>query len=197
MQFFRTQRKYRFYSSSLLVAYDARKLQQHCCPDKKNPDEPMNPRTESVSFDSNNLTSHISNMNEREQIISTTSNMDTMNNSTQDQMDKPLLKKSISSSGPVSMKRIIDRNETCNLDQMSRSCPNQLSLQELLNNLKDDNTTAESTVSDRDKCNWVRINMIDFTHVFLADDDDSVDLNYLRGIENLINLLKNVHLEKV
>jgi 1D-myo-inositol-tetrakisphosphate 5-kinase/inositol-polyphosphate multikinase len=196
MQFFRTQRKYRFYSSSLLVAYDARKLQQHCCLDKKNPDDPMNPRTESVSFDSNNLTSHVSNTSEREQIISTASNTDTMNNSIQKQMDKTLLKKSISS-GPVSMKRIIDRNEACNLDQMSRSCPNQLSLQELLNNLKDDNTTANPTVSmDRDKCNWVRVNMIDFTHVFSADDD-SVDLNYLRGIENLIDLLKKVHSEMV
>jgi len=194
MQFFRTQRKYRFYSSSLLVAYDARKLQQHCCFDKKNPDDPMNPRTESVSFDSNNLTSHVSNTSEIEQIISTASNTDTMNNSIQ--TDKTLLKKSISS-GPVSMKRIIDRNEACNLDQMSRSCPNQLSLQELLNNLKDDNTTANPTVSmDRDKCNWVRVNMIDFTHVFSADDD-SVDLNYLRGIENLIDLLKNVHSEMV
>lgn len=40
------------------------------------------------------------------------------------------------------------------------------------------------------KQNWVRINMIDFTHVFPAEDQNSLDLNYLEGIENLIKLVE-------
>ncbi|XP_011334457.1 inositol polyphosphate multikinase isoform X2 [Ooceraea biroi] len=194
MLFFRMQRKYRFYSSSLLVAYDARELRQHRCLDKKKPDDPTNPRTKSAYSDSNSLTSHsIFNTNETEtQTVSTASvsSADTKSNCTREQMDKPLLKKSISS-GPVSIKRIIDRSDACNPNQMSRSCPNQLSLQELLDNLKDDDATADPTVlTNTDKCNWVRVNMIDFTHVFSADDDSSLDLNCLEGIENLIELLK-------
>lgn len=38
--------------------------------------------------------------------------------------------------------------------------------------------------------NWVRINMIDFTHVFPAEDQNTLDLNYLEGIENLIKLVE-------
>lgn len=41
-----------------------------------------------------------------------------------------------------------------------------------------------------DKCDWVRANMIDFTHVFPADDDGSLDLNYLEGIDNLFKLME-------
>lgn len=33
--------------------------------------------------------------------------------------------------------------------------------------------------------------MIDFTHVFSANDDSSLDLNYLEGIENLTKLLES------
>ncbi|XP_043276563.1 inositol polyphosphate multikinase [Venturia canescens] len=46
------------------------------------------------------------------------------------------------------------------------------------------------TGKSRQGLNWVRVNMIDFTHVFDAEDD-SVDTNYLRGIENLIKILEN------
>lgn len=36
---------------------------------------------------------------------------------------------------------------------------------------------------------WAFVKMIDFAHVFPADDD-SIDKNYLFGIENLVKILE-------
>ncbi|XP_015596724.1 inositol polyphosphate multikinase isoform X2 [Cephus cinctus] len=47
----------------------------------------------------------------------------------------------------------------------------------------------ELSTTPEEKQNWVRISMIDFTHVFPAESD-IVDTNYLEGIENLIKLLE-------
>ncbi|XP_048510648.1 inositol polyphosphate multikinase isoform X2 [Athalia rosae] len=47
----------------------------------------------------------------------------------------------------------------------------------------------ELTMTPEEKQNWVRVNMIDFAHVFPADSD-TLDLNYLEGIKNLIVLLE-------
>lgn len=41
----------------------------------------------------------------------------------------------------------------------------------------------------KEKYNWVKMSMIDFTHVFPADDETSLDYNYLEGIENLFKLI--------
>lgn len=40
-----------------------------------------------------------------------------------------------------------------------------------------------------EKQNWVRVYMIDFAHVFPAEDAE-VDSNYLEGIESLVKLLE-------
>lgn len=57
--------------------------------------------------------------------------------------------------------------------------------------IKEDYATilAELCGKSKDQQNWVRINMIDFTHVFHAEDND-FDNNYLEGLENLIKLLE-------
>ena len=49
---------------------------------------------------------------------------------------------------------------------------------------------AELCGNSEEQQNWVRVNMIDFTHVFAAEDDE-LDTNYLEGIENLIKLLES------
>lgn len=189
--FFRAQRKYRFYSSSLLVAYDARKLRQHCG-SNKSADYPTKSRTKSASSVSNSLTSHIGS-SETEQTAETLSSADTRKkkkNCTQEQeLDVSLPKKSTSSVS-ATKSRTVDRNLACNPNETPRSRPKRLSLQELLDILKDDKASIDRIVStSTDKCNWVRLNMIDFTHVFPAETDSSLDLNYLEGIEKLIDLL--------
>lgn len=57
--------------------------------------------------------------------------------------------------------------------------------------MKEDYATilAELSGKSKEQQNWVRINMIDFTHVFPAEDDD-FDHNYLEGLESLIKLLE-------
>lgn len=37
---------------------------------------------------------------------------------------------------------------------------------------------------------WAFVKMIDFAHVFPADDDASADTNYLFGIENLVKIFE-------
>lgn len=46
------------------------------------------------------------------------------------------------------------------------------------------------TTTPEEKQNWVRVNMIDFAHVFPAEND-GIDTNYLEGMENLIKLLES------
>ena len=48
---------------------------------------------------------------------------------------------------------------------------------------------SELSSTSEEKQNWVRVYMIDFAHVFPAEDND-VDNNYLEGIESLIKLLE-------
>ncbi|KMQ93265.1 inositol polyphosphate multikinase, partial [Lasius niger] len=139
MLFFRIQQKYRFYSSSLLVAYDARKLRQCCRFDNDDSNNQMDSRAKSAFSPS---TSHITsdtNVSEQVALTASVSNAGTKRNWIEEQRSRPILK----------------RSDIRNIEN---------------------------------KRNWVRVNMIDFTHVFPADNSD-LDLNYLEGIENLIKLL--------
>lgn len=103
---------------------------------------------------------------------------------------KSRMKKSISE--PVSMpceQSKPNQSESCNknisVDRLCRSSPSQFSLS-CTNDVtkKDDgNDPVEET-----KCNWVKVRMIDFTHVFPAENND-LDRNYRDGIQMLIQLL--------
>ena len=48
---------------------------------------------------------------------------------------------------------------------------------------------SELNNTSEEKQNWVRVYMIDFTHVFPIEDGN-VDSNYLEGIENLIKIIE-------
>lgn len=48
---------------------------------------------------------------------------------------------------------------------------------------------SELSSSSEEKQNWVRVYMIDFAHVFPAENCQ-LDNNYLDGIENLIKILE-------
>lgn len=162
---FNMQRKYCFYSSSLLVAYDARHLRQHCPMKDDGP----------VSFSMPKSVSHIIPGIYHRSGIS--------------EMFKSRMKKSISE--PVSMsceQSKPNQSESCNtnvsVDRLCQSSPSQFSLS-CTNDVtkKDDGNDPMET-----KCNWVRIKMIDFTHVFPAENND-LDRNYRDGIQMLIQLL--------
>ena len=49
---------------------------------------------------------------------------------------------------------------------------------------------AELSSTCEEKQDWVKVYMIDFAHVFPTTNCDSLDTNYLNGIENLIKLLE-------
>lgn len=59
--------------------------------------------------------------------------------------------------------------------------------------IKEDYATllADLNTTSAQKERWVRVNMIDFSHVFPAPDNTEVDKNYLQGIESFVKLLES------
>ncbi|XP_020296194.1 inositol polyphosphate multikinase-like [Pseudomyrmex gracilis] len=199
MLFFRMQRKYRFYSSSLLVAYDAKKLREHYCADSKDSSELANSKIETVSF---STTSTSLNTNTSEQSAPTVpvSSAGINRDWTEAQKNRPTLKRSTSFNTepmPIMGEQISDQSGSYNpdlkMDRLCQSCPSQFSLPQT-NNVKRNVTQDNHGVpTNKEECSWVRVNMIDFTHVFPADDNSGLDLNYLEGIENLITLINTLY----
>ncbi|XP_070519048.1 inositol polyphosphate multikinase isoform X2 [Cardiocondyla obscurior] len=166
---FNIQRKYRFYSSSLLVAYDAQHLRQHC------PLKTDSSALHSVSKFSKDMTCGSVPCIVPNKYLS----------GTNDLMFRSRLKKSASE--PVSMcKQIPNPIKSCNLnvntDRLCQSSPSHFSI--LCTN---DVTKKDDDVS-MDKCKWVKVKMIDFTHVFPGENNE-LDRNYRDGIKMLIRLL--------
>ncbi|XP_072766880.1 inositol polyphosphate multikinase [Anoplolepis gracilipes] len=188
MLFFRIQRAYRFYSSSLLVAYDARKLRQCCRFDNEDSNDQIDSRVKSTYSPSTSRTSSGTNVSEQPPLIGSVSNTGTKRNWIEAQRSRPLLKRSVSLSGPMPIAREQILNGSgfyssdFKINRLCRSCPSQFSFP------CTNNVTIKDIRNIENKCNWIRVNMIDFTHVFPADDSD-LDFNYLEGIENLIKLL--------
>lgn len=162
------QRKYCFYSSSLLVAYDARHLRQHC-PLKADSSVSIPKFSKEIC---GSVPSVIPN-----QYLS----------GTDDLMFKSKMKKSVSE--PVSMpcEQIPNQSKSCNLNAtMNRLC--QSSPSHFSVSRTNDVTKKDDEDVPMDKCKWVKVKMIDFTHVFPGENDD-LDRNYRDGIQMLIQLL--------
>lgn len=192
------QRKYRFYSSSLLVAYDAQKLREHYCANSKDSNELTNPEIETVSF-STTSTSLNTNTSEQSSPTVPVSSVGIKRDWTEEQKNRPMLKRSTSfntESMPIVCEQISDQiaySPDLKTDRLCQSCPSQFSLLPT-NNVKYNVTQDNHGVpTNKDECGWVRVNMIDFTHVFPADDNSGLDLNYLEGIENLITLINTLY----
>lgn len=182
--FFRTQRKFRFYSSSLLVAYDARRLWQHCY---NNKDDTSTSRE--IKFDSSAPSNHtISDADASKE----TASVPVAHPGTRITLEAPasvMLKKgvSLSNSGlaeSIEDEKISNQSGSCSpYRKIVRWLPCPCSAESYAKIYDKQNDTE-------DKCDWVRANMIDFTHIFPADDDGSLDLNYLEGIDNLFKLME-------
>lgn len=169
-RFFNMQRKYCFYSSSLLVAYDARHLQQHC-PLKVDSFVPY-----SVSkFDKERISRSVPSI-ARE----TYRNLSGANELT----FSSRMKKSEPVSMPCEQIPNQSRSRNLNADRLCRSSPSQFTYSCTNDVTKKD----DKNVPVENKCKWVKVKMIDFTHVFPGDNND-LDRNYRDGIQMLIQLL--------
>ncbi|KAK1129029.1 hypothetical protein K0M31_020162 [Melipona bicolor] len=196
--FFRIQRLFRFYSSSLLVAYDAKRLRHYLRLNNTNVNK--SPSHVSTSLSSTNNRATTSNVFKN--MKDATSNLipnDVKTNRNRTAKRVRFVKRSISLNGECessSKKKTLNRSGSCSPDfKVDRLCRTR----SYVSNFDDDIARTEEdyddllnelTGSTEEKQNWVRINMIDFTHVFPAEDQNTLDLNYLKGIENLIKLLE-------
>ncbi|XP_015175498.1 PREDICTED: inositol polyphosphate multikinase isoform X2 [Polistes dominula] len=228
LSIFRKQTNFRFYSSSLLIAYDARRL-RYCLHLEKR--------------DTKNLSRHCQRAQSFSSMLSTT--MDKEKN-----LDKGQSCSSKETSAPPSptqsvlclRRKVLEKTRS-----LKRSVSLQFGSKECLSSFEKDSTTTTTTTKENktllspflkrsdsydpdfrvdklcrthsqvhnfdleladmkedylailsglnstseDKNNWVRVNMIDFTHVFPAPNETAgLDFNYLKGIENLIKIFE-------
>ncbi|XP_053987525.1 inositol polyphosphate multikinase-like [Hylaeus volcanicus] len=200
--FFRTQRLFRFYSSSLLVAYDAKRLRHYLRLNNTSTDRTGSRVAKSLSSMSNHATisnvfKDVSDRDNDRDATSNTSIRETNRNQTTERVH--FIKRSISLSSEcdsVGKEKTLNRSGSCSSDfRVDRLCRTH----SYVNNFDDDiikmkedydALLSELSSSSEEKQNWVRINMIDFTHVFPTEDPTTLDLNYLEGIENLIKLVE-------
>lgn len=164
------QRKYRFYSSSLLVAYDAQHLRQHC------------------SLKDDSAPHSVSKFNKEMICVSVPCVVPNQYLSgTNDLIFRSRMKKSVSEPVSMSCEQISNQNKSCNLnanvERLCRSSPSHFSP-----SCTNDVTKKDDENVPVDKCKWVKVKMIDFTHVFPGENND-LDRNYRDGIQMLIQLL--------
>ncbi|XP_033338300.1 inositol phosphate kinase 2 isoform X2 [Megalopta genalis] len=195
--FFRTQRLFRFYSSSLLVAYDAKKLRNYLHPNSLNIDKPAN----SFSTGINHAT--VTNVFKDATEVSRdpgTSFVETDRKDRNQTTERVhYIKRSISlsteceSTGKENpMNRSVSCSSDFRADRLCRTHSYGHNYEDDIVQVKKDYDAllSELSISSEEKLNWVRINMIDFTHVFPTEDRNTLDVNYLEGIENLIKLVE-------
>ncbi|XP_011638238.1 inositol polyphosphate multikinase-like [Pogonomyrmex barbatus] len=169
-RFFNIQKKYRFYSSSLLVAYDARYLRQHC---------PMYEGR--FNFNAQKRMSLKESCIENFSMISPFTYLSNL------EEIRPRLRKSASGPVPMPCEQVLQNNLEAKVDRLCRSSPSKFSLLST-HTIKKRNDESAPTSKE---CKWVKVKMIDFTHVFPGDDYD-LDRNYRDGIVTLIQLLSRI-----
>lgn len=213
--FFRSQTQLRFYSSSLLIVYDAKRLRQLIrlgMTDERN--------SKSCSINTRGKTFSISPLNtdyinetrlNNELAALTTSPISTQINKTNRRkalQSLNIFKRSASypkmnidfassppASPPINEKPIIKgisaRNLDDNIGKLCRTHSEVHNYERDMIEIKEDYAflLQELTGQSTNYHDWVRVKMIDFTHVFSAEEQ-CVDKNYLEGIENLIKILE-------
>lgn len=196
--FFRSQRLFRFYSSSLLVAYDAERL-RHCLRPNASIDNSASHLAKSCSPTNNCATK--SNVF-KDSDVTSNSVVEMNSNSTMERVH--FIKRSISLSSECDSsgkEKTLNRSESCSSDfSVDRLCCAHSHVNNFDDDVawtkEDDALLSELSNSSDEKQNWVRVNMIDFTHVFPAEDQSALDANYLEGIENLIKLVERFLVSK-
>lgn len=216
LAFFRTQRKLRFYSSSLLIVYDAKRLRDLVRAGTSMNNVPcvLDPRRKTLySCDASAVSGH-STRSLSPSVSSSQSSLGGTTTTSKSNRPRAIdrlnrLKRSASLSGcdftndsPNSGSQKID-TKLERSGSFGRGIDDQFSplcrTHSYTNNydrdileIKEDYAALLEKLTGKSKqgLNWVRVNMIDFTHVFEAEDD-SLDYNYLQGIESFIKILEN------
>lgn len=183
LAFFRTQKLLRFYSSSVLIVYDASRL-RHAL--------------------RNNQLNDVHKICKYSNIQTNYPLWSNSNNSNNIKIDKKKLKKSSSSHNFNSHEldnRIFTNKSKClemnghdkkdSIHTLCRTHSVDNNYDSEMIKMKQDYTFILSELMKPSKPypDWVRVTMIDFAHVYPAEDN-SVDKNYLNGIENLIKILE-------
>ncbi|XP_011504519.1 PREDICTED: inositol polyphosphate multikinase [Ceratosolen solmsi marchali] len=206
---FREQRRYRLYSSSLLIAYDARRL-RHLARRQLN-DSPAEsllraPVSRSRSSGAARSLGSLNRIGQSPASPGPGSESPTRSprvNRTIDRLQR--LKRSISlqncevlpERSSIEITSIAETTATprrpldVQVHKLCRTHSYSNNFDADIVQMKEDYAALLSELSStcEEKQNWVRVYMIDFAHVFPADDGD-LDSNYLEGIENLIKILE-------
>lgn len=216
---FRHQKKLRFYSSSLLIVYDAQRLRSYIRRSPKdNRNRGINTRGKTFSSCDTGLSGHLTTnglalTGSAKSLSPLASNplsstvVKTNRKRAFDRLNR--LQRSASLTGcdfaastrtssPQRDKPVIERSGSFGRGLNDGSFNSLCRTHSYSNNydrdimeMKEDYAVLleELTGKSRERQNWVRANMIDFTHVFEAEDD-GLDTNYLEGIENLVKILE-------
>nr|KAF7429764.1 hypothetical protein H0235_006162 [Vespula pensylvanica] len=213
---FRKQENFRFYSSSILIAYDARRLRyyQRFENDDKNKSSINCQRAK--SFSSTLSTSGTKDKNSDKGYSPKESSQNIQHLRRKVLERTRLLKRSVSLQfGIKDCSNSFEREDThrkvsllqrsdsygpdSRIDKLCRTHSHAHNFDQEIANMKEDYAALLNELSStyEDKQNWVRVNMIDFTHVFPAPNETAgLDHNYLEGIENLIKLFETFLIQR-
>lgn len=202
MLFFRTQRLFRFYSSSLLVAYDAKRLRHYLHLNNADKDRATGHVANLFADASNHAPAAATNVfKEASEDGTCNSAMSSVGMADGSHTAERVhyIKRSISLSSECELTGkgvTMNRSESCSsdfrADRLCRTHSYGNNFDDDVAQMKEDYDAllSELSSSSDEKLNWVRVNMIDFTHVFPTEDRNTLDVNYLEGIENLIKLVE-------
>lgn len=177
-QWARKQNKYRFYSSSILFVYDARRLKK-CLQENNNLKFPIKKIGRS-----NSLYRPVSvvTLNDDDKVPTGFSGQCTCDgpNLQTTPTTKPF---DFSNSNDVVQKK------NC-VPTLKRTHSYNHNFDNDLSDLKKEYTNILDDLMHDNNDLWVNVKMIDFAHTFEADNDD-VDYNYLNGLNNLIEMFED------
>ncbi|XP_014609930.1 PREDICTED: inositol polyphosphate multikinase [Polistes canadensis] len=219
---FRKQTNFRFYSSSLLIAYDAGRL-RYCLHLEKEDKKELSrycQRAKSFSSTLSPTMDKEKNLDKDQSCSSKDTSAPPSPTQSVSCLRRKVLEKTRSLKRSVSLQfgskecsssfekdnttkenkklsPILKRNDSYDpnfkVDRLCRTHSQVHNFDQELANMKEDYFALLNELSNtsEDKNNWVRVNMIDFTHVFPAPNETAgLDFNYLEGIGNLIKLFE-------
>ncbi|XP_023016940.2 inositol phosphate kinase 2 [Leptinotarsa decemlineata] len=175
----RNQRRLRLYSSSILLVYDARRLRE---------------KTKHVKVASSLKLSRKSSLY-RPMSMAQLNSSEKVQTGFSGQLTKegPILQPPRSPNKLINLEvPSLDSNNTWHksIHSLKRTHSFQNNYDKDVQNKKQDYTfLLDELCSDRKSECWATAKMIDFAHVFPAENCD-IDRNYLNGIENLVNLFE-------
>ncbi|KAK0179748.1 hypothetical protein PV327_005470 [Microctonus hyperodae] len=223
LAFFRLQKKLRFYSSSILIAYDVKRLRQLIrlgmtedrCVIKSSPINVRDKTTlspmkinDSKEIPSNKGLFPLSPRSILSQITkkSKKKNVDKSNELKRSVSDMTMGSNDVSNGISNLNGNTVNVNngninhhfnETLDVRKLCRTHSYGHNYERDMIEMKDDYAILlqELTGESKKSQDWVRVYMIDFVHVFPAENE-SLDNNYLEGIENLIKIFESLLIVK-